>query len=382
MVEKILFSLAALLLFLYIFAFKLIKKNDTTYLVILVSQAIGILLNFIEIIFNIFTGTSSKIIMYLLCLIIPSFVLILESKGIDFSEIIYIGISKILLLIGKRKKAKEVLIKLISKFDKSYMGHRMLAEIYEQEGGMRKAIDEYVKVLDIGGNDYKSYFKISKLLKDLKKDKEAIEMLTILAKKKPELYESSKMLGDLLIENKKFKSAAHIYTQAIKYNPDKADLYYNLGVVYSMVNEFSLAKECFEKTIEIDSNFYNSYYRLGQIALLYRDIESAERYFTQSLYGETEAKSYYQLAKIYIIKNDKNKSGIFINRAIEMNSKYYDIAINEPIFFPIRQTIEKPINNETKDVIESEKERTISEYLDNTYDLTKVLNEKKNKKSN
>lgn len=194
MFEKILFSLIALLLFLYVFAFKLIKKNDTTYLVILLTQAIGILMNFIKIIFNIFIGTVSKIIIYSLCLIIPLAILILESKGINFSELIYISISKILLLLGKRKKSKEILINLVSKYDKSYMGHKMLAEIHEKEGGMRKAIDEYVKVLDIKGNDYKSYFKISKLLKDLKKDNEAIEMLTILVKKKPELYEASKML--------------------------------------------------------------------------------------------------------------------------------------------------------------------------------------------
>ena len=194
MVERILFSLAALLLFLYVFAFKLIKKNDTTYLVILVAQAIGILLNFIEIIFNIFNGIVSKLVMYFLCLIIPVAVFALEYKGINFSELICISISKILLLIGKRKKAKEILIKLVSKYDKSYMGHKMLAEIYEKEGGMRKAIDEYVKVLDIRGNDYKSYFKISKLLKELNKNKEAIEMLSILVKKKPELYEANKML--------------------------------------------------------------------------------------------------------------------------------------------------------------------------------------------
>ncbi len=194
MIEKILFSLVALLLFLYIFVFKLIKKNDTTYLVILGIQAIGILLNFIKIIFNIFTGMMSKFIIYFLCLIFPIAVLVLESKDINFSELIYVGTSRILLLTGKRKKAKEILMKLVSKYDKSYIGHKMLAEIYEKEGGMRKAIDEYVKVLDIRGNDYKSYFKISKLLKDLKKEKEKIEMITILVKKKPELYEASKML--------------------------------------------------------------------------------------------------------------------------------------------------------------------------------------------
>ena len=198
MVGKILFSLVALLLFLYIFAFKLIKKNDTTYLVILGIQAIGILLNFIKIIFNIFTGMVSKFIIYFLCLIFPIAVLVLEGKGINFSELIYVSVSKILLLTGKRKKAKEILMKLVSKYDKSYMGHKMLAEIYEKEGGMRKAIDEYVKVLDVRGNDYKSYFKISKLLKELKKDKEAIEMLTILVKKKPELYEANKMLRRLI----------------------------------------------------------------------------------------------------------------------------------------------------------------------------------------
>ena len=203
MIGKILFSLIAFLLFGYLFIFKLIKKNDTTYLVILISQALGILLNFIQIIFNIYVSIILNILVWLLCLIVPTIVLILEIRGINFSELIYVCISKIFLFFGKRKNAKDLLITLVSKYDKSYRGHRILAEIYEKEGGMRKAIDEYVKVLDIRGNDYNSYFKISKLLKELGRKPEAIQMLSTLVKKKPELYEASKILRRIIIGTRK-----------------------------------------------------------------------------------------------------------------------------------------------------------------------------------
>ena len=133
----------------------------------------------------------------------------------------------------------------------------MLAQIYTIEGGARKAIDEYVKVLDIKTDDYKTYFTISKLLNDSGKKDEAIEMLKVLVKKKPELNESNKMLADLYLEKEKYKEAINIYIQAIKYNSEDAKLYYNLGIAYSRINEFSLAKELLKNNkeiLEIDEN--------------------------------------------------------------------------------------------------------------------------------
>ncbi len=378
MIGKILFILISFLLFVYIFIFKLIKKNDTTYLFVLVSQAIGILLNFIQVLFNILNDLLFNIIVAMLCIIIPILIIVLEINGFNFSELLSIALSKMYIAFGNVKKAKDTLIRLVTKYDKSYMGHKMLAEIYENEGGMRKSIDEYVKVLDIRSNDYKSYFKISKLLKDLGKKDEAIEMLTILSKQKPELYESNKMLGELLLEKEKFKEAINVYIQTIKHNQEKADLFYNLGIAYSRINEFSFAKECFLKTVELDSNFYNSYYRLGQISLLYKDISEAEKYFLQSMYGETEIKSFYQLAKIYMIKNDKAKALMFLNRATESSEEFYKKALEEPIFFSFKNEIIKPENN--IQYTESETEKNISEYLDNTYNLTKILDKKKNER--
>ena len=100
------------------------------------------------------------------------------------------------------------------------------------------------------------------------------------------------------------------------------------------------------------------------------------------MYGEVEAKSLFQLGKIYMIKNDKNKAIMFINKAIDSNPEYYSKMCNEPIFIPIKNQIDKPVEVENLKVVEeSEKEKSISEYLDDTYNLTKVLNDKENRKN-
>ena len=379
---KILYSLIAFLLFLYIFLFKVIKKNDTMYVTILILQAIGILINFIQIIFGKLTNTFSYIIMYLLSAILPVIILLVDLKGRNFIETVYIVISKCLLFFGFNKKTKEILIKLISKYPNSYYGHKILAEIYEKEGGMRKAIDEYVKAMDIKPDDYKSYFRIAVLLNELKRTDESIKMLKTLIKKKPELSEASNLLGKLLIENEKYKDAINVYLDAIKHNSQDEELFYNLGIAYTFINDFSRAKQSYERATKINSDLYKAYYKLGQIALLYRDIETAETNFMQSIYDENEAKSYYQLAKIYVIKNDKIKATLYIKKAIDLDEAVYEKAKGEPILFPIRDQIKKPQSidiydkNKKSRTMQSKIEKQIEEYLDDTYLLTKEINNK------
>ena len=157
-------------------------------------QAFGILLNLIKINFNILNEIYGTIIIYFLCIVIPFLVFILERKGVNISELIMIINAQICLWLNKTKKAKKILIDLVTKHSNSYLGHKKLAHIYEKEGGMRKAIDEYVQALDIKKDDYKSYYRISVLLNDLDKKDEAIEMLRVLLKSKPEVYEATNML--------------------------------------------------------------------------------------------------------------------------------------------------------------------------------------------
>lgn len=338
MVEKILFNLLAFSLFIIIF-FKIIRKNDANYIILLVMQAIGIAVSFIEIKLsideNVFWGT----VRYLFSVIIPFIIIAMEMNGINFSEILSIALAKILIMKGDNKAAKQVLIKLVSKYQESYIGHKMLAECYEKEGGMRRAIDEYVTAVDINKKDSKSYFKIAALLKDLGKKDEAIQMLENLVKVKPDCYEASCLLGELLCEQERFKEAANVYNAALIYRPADFDLYYNLGIVYTRLSDFKMAQEMYEKAAAINHKLYGAHYNLGLIAFIQREYEIAEKYFEQSLYGELEAMSYYQLAKIYVYKGEKDKAINFLNKAIELDPNLLKLAEKEKTFEKIRTHI-------------------------------------------
>ena len=254
----------------------------------------------------------------------------------------------------------------------------MLAEIYEKEGGMRKAIDEYVKAIEIKRSDYDSYYKISELLNNLSQKDEAITMLNNLLKIKPDYYKASRLLGELLIENKMFKEALNVYKEAMVYRSNDYEIYYYMGIVYTNLNDFKNAKIAYEKASQINHLQYKSKYYLGKISMMYNDVNLAEKYFVEALSGEeVEAWSYYQLARIYMIKSDKEKAIIFLNKAIELNSNFIDEYKKESIFIPIKVYISNKVNN---NIVEKSKslskiEKDVVRHLEKTGSVMENLSD-------
>lgn len=377
-IEKIIFNLLAFTLFAIIF-FKMIKRNDTTYIDILILQFIGIAINFVELISNITLPIIIKIILYILCVIIPGIVIILENKKILFPEILNIAIAKFFIMRNNTEEARKYMLKLIEKYPQSYLGHKILAEIYEKEGKHSNAIDEYVRAIEINTKDYNSYFKVAELLENLNNRDASINMLNDLLKKKPNNLQASMLLGDILYKEGRFKEAANIYTDALKYNPGNYDIYYNLGMVYTRLNDFQKAKEYYQTAAEINSMLYNAKFSLAQISMIYGDLTEAENYFMECLVKEeVEAGSYYYLAQISMIKGDKEKAINYINVAIELDSKIYKEIEEEHIFSPIIKQIKPPTLNDTLNTPKvkrlSKKERLTQKHLKETYKLVNKLN--------
>lgn len=380
LIEQLIFIIIAFGLFVYMF-YQLIKKNDTKYVPILAIEAIGIAIDFIQLYFaEKDIGVSTKIVIWILSVIIPVLVMIIEKINGNISEIIDSFIAKVYLVFGNTKSAKNKLINLVTKYPESYIGHKLLAEIYEKEGGQRKAVDEYTQAIDINKKDYDSYYKVANLLTDLDKKDEAAQMLTNLLNKKPDYTEATVALGDLLIEQENYKEAVNIYTEALKYNPTSYDLNYNLGIVYTMLNDFQNAKMYYEKAAELNSIVYNTKYSLAEIALIYKELEEAEQYFLQVTEDEELcADAYLELAKIYLLKNDKNKAIQYANVAIQEEPKRIVEKIQKDVTFAtIISKLSIPFNLEIEGEEEkprklTKKERKAKEHLEQMVEITKRI---------
>ena len=381
LVEQLIFIVISFALFVLMFL-KMIKNNDTTYVIFLALEAVGIAIIFLEVLFSLKLNIIFRVIMYLFAIIIPLIIVLIEKKNIvNVAESINIYKAKFYFSIGNNKKAKQVLIDLLQKNIDSYKAHKLLAEIYEAEGGMRKAIDEYVQAIDLNKKDYDSYYKVATLLNDLDKKDEATQMLTSLLRKKPDYKEASLLLGDLLIEKDMYKEAINVYLEAVNINPLDFDLNYNLGIAYTMINDFQSAKEYYDKAAEINELIYNCKYSLAEIALIYKELEKAEQLFMQTIDDEVlGADSYYELSKIYLIRGDKERAIQYANTAINLSPKKISEKIKkESIFIPILAKITIPFNlPENEDELTTNKKLTpkeikAKEHLEEMFELTRQL---------
>lgn len=380
MFGKIFFFVISIALFVIMFL-KMMRRNETIYLTSLISQAIGIAINFIGLIFRIELNLFFILLTYLMSAVLPILILVCEYYKIDITEKIYTMLAQVYLFRKDTKNAKKILIALIEKNENSKNAHKMLAEIYEKEGGLRKAIDEYVKVVDLDSNAYDSYYKIAILLKELGNTQDSQEMLYKLINKKPDYLEASLALSDMLCSQERYKEAISLMNEALKYHPNNFDVYYNMGMIYTMLNDFSSAKTCYEKAAVINTLEFNTNYNIAMIELILGELEESEAYFTKCIDDEELSPfAYYQLAKIYMIKGDKDTATKALNIAIELDNGLYKKAMDESLFIPIKGYIDYP-NIDEEDIEPkkykvTEKEIKVRKHLEKTYNLVGKLNYK------
>ena len=339
MLEKVTFFIFASIMFVVMFL-KVIRRKDSIYVYLLGLNFIGILIRFVELSNNLAFNFTLVSVCYIISIIIPFIIMILEFRNIYIQEQYVVTKAKILLKLGQNAKARRLLINYIDKHPDSYFSHRLLASIYEKEGKYEAAIDEYVLVVELNKKDYDSYFEIAVLLNQTEKSNEAKKMLQNLLDKKPEYYQASELLGSILYEQELFKEAVNVYMQALKFNPDRYELYYGLGMAYTRLNDFQTAKEYYDKAAKINSMLFHARVNIAQIMLIAGELDEAEERFIECLDDkDSEPDAYFYLAIIAMLKGEIDRAVSYVNIAIELDSRMYKRVCKQDVFLPIMDQI-------------------------------------------
>lgn len=81
LIEQLIFIVISFAIFVYMFL-RMIRNNDTTYVVILVLEFIGITISFTEALFSIKLNMVFIVFKYLLSIILPITIIILEKRNV------------------------------------------------------------------------------------------------------------------------------------------------------------------------------------------------------------------------------------------------------------------------------------------------------------
>ena len=317
-VEQLIFTIIAFVLFVFTF-FKMIRKNETDYIIVLIIQALGIAFNFVEVLLKKELSPLLTIIKYLFGILVPIGIIILERKKIPLLQVSSVLKAKLYVKMGNNKKAKEQLINLVSVYPENYIGHKMLAEIYESEGGMRKAIDEYVQAIDINKKDYDSYFRVAELLNNLDKTDLIKDSIIYIDEFAGFTYQEYEVIKQMIKLAKQVNITICTDNLDFNTNPD-IDIYYsNKITVKKLLNLVKQNNLKLEEPVEL-----KNVYRLKTKEL---------KHLSQNLYNPQSTKyaENVENLKLFLAKNEYSEIEEVakqIKKLIRENKmNYHDISI-------------------------------------------------------
>lgn len=176
---------------------------------------------------------------------------------------------------------------------------------------------------------------LAMVYKELKLEKNAIEILERALKLYPDSNYYKLELIDLLIDEKRYDEAFNIIDEVEIDHPTYACIYNSRARIYYRLKELNKALENIDKCIQLDNKNAESYYFKG---LILNDLNQFE-YAKEAIYEAIKlnpviAKYYYQMARSYQGLSDFESALLYSKEAIEINQdeinykkQAYDIAV-------------------------------------------------------
>lgn len=171
----------------------------------------------------------------------------------------------------------------LEKMPASFMAHNNLGMLYEQDGRLKDAIEEYKKALELNPDSAETHTNLGFIYRRQDKLVEAKEEHLAALQLKPNFVAARLNLGIIYLDQGLLEKALQEFQIASKLNPYNADAYYNIGLVYYRWNQIDRAIENFKYALKLNPSSPVYYNELANAYLQNNQVGTAIEYYKTAL---------------------------------------------------------------------------------------------------
>ncbi len=145
-----------------------------------------------------------------------------------------------------------------------------------------------------------------------------------MAKEKDPQYQYS--MGAVYLNNNNLEEAIRLFNKALSIDPRHYQSLNALGLAYSMKGDLQEAEKSFRKCLEVSPNFMEAHNNLGMIYQEMGFLDKAEEEFKKVTADPSYASKelpYYNLARLYSMRQNWETALFFVDKAIQANARYH-----------------------------------------------------------
>ncbi|MFN8670951.1 MAG: tetratricopeptide repeat protein [Candidatus Sericytochromatia bacterium] len=227
-----------------------------------------------------------------------------------------------------------------------YMANVWLGVAYGKLKKQEEALKYFEKAVQQAPNNTLVRNSLGSAYKDAKKYGLALEQFSKSLKIAPDNTQTIIYMGDTHAQNGNIKKAEETYELALKKDPYNEYILLAVGNFYSDNKNYTKAQELLQKAILINPNLFDARNNLGNVYLKNNKYDEAIDIFENIIKINPEyGTAYYNLACIYSLKKEVKIALEYLEKAVSLDSKLKEIALNDTDFDFIKD------NNKFKELI-------------------------------
>ena len=207
--------------------------------------------------------------------------------------------------------------------------HNNLGNVYEKQGRLNEAMQEYKKALRLNPNHEVAHNNLGFVYAKQGRLDEAIKEYNLSLSLKPNYAKVHNNIGDVYYKQGHLNEAINEFLVAIKLNPDLSIAHYNLGNAYEKQGQHDKAIKEYKLALTYKPDYTEVHYNLGNVYLDQGHLNEAIEEFQIALKLNPDyVKAHYNLGYAYGKQGRLNEAIEEFQIALRLNPDYVEAHNN------------------------------------------------------